>query len=149
IFSSRIPEAISKIKTIAGFLIDKYPHDLKQFEEIKLLKKIKEKEIIYLSAGGIVKLKKSFLLSSFGTLLTYGLLIRKNTLGWSGASHFSSPSTNLTRGLVARYLFKVLPCREGTIHLQASMSSLGFEPSPNGTAVSVTNHYTGWATPAF
>ncbi|GFV49513.1 hypothetical protein TNCV_1975061 [Trichonephila clavipes] len=31
----------------------------------------------------------------------------------------------------------------GTIHLQTSMSSPGFEP--NGTAVSVTNHYTRWA----
>ncbi|GFY34191.1 hypothetical protein TNCV_2504941 [Trichonephila clavipes] len=36
------------------------------------------------------------------------------------------------------------PCREGTIHLQTSMSSPGFEPRPYGTAVSVTNHYTGW-----
>ncbi|GFX08998.1 hypothetical protein TNCV_4165771 [Trichonephila clavipes] len=32
------------------------------------------------------------------------------------------------------------------IHLQTSMSAPGFEPRPNGTAVSVTNHYTGWAT---
>ncbi|GFU76751.1 hypothetical protein TNCV_2391461 [Trichonephila clavipes] len=42
--------------------------------------------------------------------------------------------------------FKVPPCREGTIHLQATMSSPGFEPSPNGTEVSVANHYTGWVT---
>ncbi|GFW19945.1 hypothetical protein TNCV_866511 [Trichonephila clavipes] len=33
-----------------------------------------------------------------------------------------------------------------TIHLQTSMSSPGFEPRPNGTAVSVANHYTGWTT---
>ncbi|GFU68563.1 uncharacterized protein TNCV_3064871 [Trichonephila clavipes] len=72
-------------------------------------------------------------------------VMRENTLGWSGVSHLSSPSTNLTKGLAARRLFKV-PCREGTIHLQTSMSSLGFEPSPNGTAVSVANHYTGWVT---
>ncbi|GFV74093.1 hypothetical protein TNCV_4510001 [Trichonephila clavipes] len=32
------------------------------------------------------------------------------------------------------------PCRKGTIHLQTSMSSPGFEPSPYGTAVSVANH---------
>ncbi|GFS70694.1 hypothetical protein TNCV_520821 [Trichonephila clavipes] len=32
-----------------------------------------------------------------------------------------------------------------TIHLQTSMSSPGFEPSPNGAALSVTNRYTGWA----
>ncbi|GFW24182.1 hypothetical protein TNCV_1847411 [Trichonephila clavipes] len=31
----------------------------------------------------------------------------------------------------------------GTTHLQISMPSLGFEPRPNGTAVSVTNHRTG------
>ncbi|GFW72377.1 uncharacterized protein TNCV_704141 [Trichonephila clavipes] len=37
------------------------------------------------------------------------------------------------------------PCRKGTIHLQTSMSSPGFEPSPYGTAVSIANHYTGWA----
>ncbi|GFW75918.1 long-chain-fatty-acid--CoA ligase 5 [Trichonephila clavipes] len=33
-----------------------------------------------------------------------------------------------------------------TIHLQTSMSSPGYEPSPYGTAVSVANYYTGWAT---
>ncbi|GFX81542.1 hypothetical protein TNCV_4509471 [Trichonephila clavipes] len=52
---------------------------------------------------------------------------------WSGASHFSSPSTNLTTGLAARQLFKVSPCREGTIHLQTSMSSPGF-PTPQQSA---------------
>ncbi|GFX50859.1 uncharacterized protein TNCV_2732131 [Trichonephila clavipes] len=35
------------------------------------------------------------------------------------------------RGLADRLLFKVPPCREGTIHLQTSMSSPGFKPSPN------------------
>ncbi|PRD29374.1 UNVERIFIED_CONTAM: hypothetical protein NCL1_29590 [Trichonephila clavipes] len=49
------------------------------------------------------------------------------------------PSPNFTRGLAARRLFKVPRCREGTIHLQTSMSSPGFEPSPNGIAVSVAN----------
>ncbi|GFX55437.1 hypothetical protein TNCV_267251 [Trichonephila clavipes] len=34
--------------------------------------------------------------------------------------------------------------REGTIHLQTTMPSLGFEPRPYGTVVSVTNHHTGW-----
>ncbi|GFV95071.1 uncharacterized protein TNCV_3708671 [Trichonephila clavipes] len=36
--------------------------------------------------------------------------------------------TNLTRGLAARWLFRVPPCRKGTIHLQTSMPSPGFEP---------------------
>ncbi|GFU36189.1 hypothetical protein TNCV_191941 [Trichonephila clavipes] len=64
--------------------------------------------------------------------------------GWSEASHLSS--TYHTRGLAARRLFRVLPCRKDTIHLQTSMSSPGFEPSPYGTTVSVANHYTGWVT---
>ncbi|GFW29359.1 hypothetical protein TNCV_743011 [Trichonephila clavipes] len=38
------------------------------------------------------------------------------------------------------------PCRQGTIRLQIAMSSPGLEPNANGTTVSVTNHYTGWAT---
>ncbi|GFW73619.1 hypothetical protein TNCV_1540741 [Trichonephila clavipes] len=37
-------------------------------------------------------------------------------------------------------------CHEGIINLQTSTSSLGFEPRPYGTAVSVANHSTGWAT---
>ncbi|GFU77461.1 hypothetical protein TNCV_3498341 [Trichonephila clavipes] len=57
-----------------------------------------------------------------------------------------SLSTNPTRGLAARRLFKVPPCREGTINLQTAMFSPDFENRLNGTAVSVTNHYTGWAT---
>ncbi|GFY21859.1 hypothetical protein TNCV_3295031 [Trichonephila clavipes] len=35
---------------------------------------------------------------------------------------------NLTRRLASRRLFRVSPCREGTIHLQKSMISPGFEP---------------------
>ncbi|GFX49907.1 hypothetical protein TNCV_1031581 [Trichonephila clavipes] len=65
---------------------------------------------------------------------------------WPGASHLSSPSTNHTRGLAARWIFRVPPCRKYTIHFQISMSSAGFEPSPYGTAVSFANHYSGWAT---
>ncbi|GFV83333.1 hypothetical protein TNCV_1900591 [Trichonephila clavipes] len=61
--------------------------------------------------------------------------------GGSGASHFSSPATNITRGLP-----RIHPYREGTLHLQTSMPSPGFEPRPYGTTVSVASHYTGWAT---
>ncbi|GFW72917.1 hypothetical protein TNCV_830401 [Trichonephila clavipes] len=59
----------------------------------------------------------------------------------SGASHLSS--INLTKGLATQRLFRVHPCREGTIHLQISMPSPGFELKPYSTAVSVTNHYIG------
>ncbi|GFX82533.1 hypothetical protein TNCV_2166811 [Trichonephila clavipes] len=62
-----------------------------------------------------------------------------------GAFHLSSPSTNHTKGPATRLLFKVSPCGEDTIHLQTSMPSPGSEPRPNGTAVSVTYHYIGWA----
>ncbi|GFV53040.1 hypothetical protein TNCV_4643991 [Trichonephila clavipes] len=58
--------------------------------------------------------------------------------GRSKPSHLSSLSTNLTRGLAARRLFRVFPSRESTIHSQTSMSSPGFEPRPYRTAVSVT-----------
>ncbi|GFX62425.1 hypothetical protein TNCV_1381501 [Trichonephila clavipes] len=70
------------------------------------------------------------------TCLTKG----RKPWGWSGASHLYSTSTNHTRGLAARRLFRVPPYRKGTIHLQTSMSSPGFEPSPYGIAVSVANH---------
>ncbi|GFY36345.1 hypothetical protein TNCV_3450481 [Trichonephila clavipes] len=60
---------------------------------------------------------------------------------WSGAYHFYSPSTNLTRGLASRWLFKVPACHKGSIHLQTSMSSPRIEPKPNCAAVS-TNCFT-------
>ncbi|GFU06205.1 hypothetical protein TNCV_4765121 [Trichonephila clavipes] len=72
--------------------------------------------------------------------------IREKTLGVVRSLLPLFPSTNYTRGLAARRLFRVPPCRKGTIHLQTSMPSQGFEPSPYGIAVSVANHYTGWAT---
>ncbi|GFW30348.1 hypothetical protein TNCV_3851191 [Trichonephila clavipes] len=74
--------------------------------------------------------------------------MRENTLDLGGvrASQLSSFSTSLTRRLAARWLFRVPPCRKSTIHLKTSMSSPGFEPIPHGKAVSVANHYTGWAT---
>ncbi|GFT31335.1 hypothetical protein TNCV_607791 [Trichonephila clavipes] len=53
------------------------------------------------------------------------------------------------RGLATRRLFRVPPCCEGTIHLQTSMSSPGFEPRPYGTVVGVVSRYTGWATGSF
>ncbi|GFY08799.1 hypothetical protein TNCV_4659921 [Trichonephila clavipes] len=71
-------------------------------------------------------------------------MLKESPWGFPGISHLSSPSTNLTRGLAARQLFKVPLCRKGTKHLQTLMPSQGLEPKPCGTAVSVTNHYTGW-----
>ncbi|GFU60266.1 histone-lysine N-methyltransferase SETMAR [Trichonephila clavipes] len=83
------------------------------------------------------------------TLLGSTSILRENTLERGkgvGTSNLSFPSTNRARGLAARRLFRVPPCRKDTIHLHTytSMPSPGFEPRPYDTAVSVTNHYTGW-----
>ncbi|GFX05707.1 acetoacetyl-CoA synthetase [Trichonephila clavipes] len=75
----------------------------------------------------------SQLARSIKAKLATWIVEREKTLGWSGASRLSSTSTNLTRGLEARRLFRVPPCRKGTIHLQTSVSSPGFEPSSYGT----------------
>ncbi|GFU95103.1 hypothetical protein TNCV_4138871 [Trichonephila clavipes] len=40
-------------------------------------------------------------------------VLREDTWKWSGASHLSTPSTNHIRGLAARRLFRVSPCRKG------------------------------------
>ncbi|GFX41066.1 hypothetical protein TNCV_2217641 [Trichonephila clavipes] len=47
---------------------------------------------------------------------------------WLGTDHLSSPSSNLTRGLVARRLFRVPLCRKDSLHLKTYMPSPGFEP---------------------
>ncbi|GFT37326.1 transposable element Tcb1 transposase [Trichonephila clavipes] len=65
-----------------------------------------------------------------------GLDVRlKKRGGGLGASRLSSPTTNLTREPVARRLLRVAQCHEGTIHLQNSMTSPGFEPRLYGTVV--------------
>ncbi|GFT26611.1 hypothetical protein TNCV_3604291 [Trichonephila clavipes] len=70
-------------------------------------------------------------------------ILSQNNLGRGlGASHLSSPSSNYSKGLLARRIFRELPCRKCMIRLQTSMPSPGFEP--NGIVFCVTNHYTGW-----
>ncbi|GFY07821.1 hypothetical protein TNCV_4287571 [Trichonephila clavipes] len=61
-------------------------------------------------------------------------ILRENTLGWSGATHLSPHE----RGFAARRLFRVVPCCEGTMQLQAFIPSPGFEPRPYSTATSLT-----------
>ncbi|GFW20666.1 hypothetical protein TNCV_1048891 [Trichonephila clavipes] len=72
-------------------------------------------------------------------------ILRENTLGVVKSLPCLFLSTNLTKGLAARRLFRVPLCRKGPIHLQTSMSSPEFEPRLYGTAVRVANHYTGLA----
>ncbi|GFT44090.1 hypothetical protein TNCV_2452651 [Trichonephila clavipes] len=66
----------------------------------------------------------------------------ENILVKGRASHLSSSSSNLTRGLAAQRLFNVPPHRKDTIHLQTSVPSLGFEPKPYAQqSASLTNIY--------
>ncbi|GFT81598.1 hypothetical protein TNCV_3674281 [Trichonephila clavipes] len=73
-------------------------------------------------------------------------ILRENIWGWSETSHLSSSSTHLMRGLAAQWLLRVSQSHKegGTIHLQTSMFSPGFEPRPYNTAVSITNFHTRW-----
>ncbi|GBM66792.1 hypothetical protein AVEN_136159-1 [Araneus ventricosus] len=73
---SMIPENMLKIKTTAGILLDRYQlYDVIKEKEIHILKRIEGKNIIHLTAGDMINIKKSLFLSYSGTLLTYGLLI--------------------------------------------------------------------------
>ncbi|GFV44212.1 hypothetical protein TNCV_1825791 [Trichonephila clavipes] len=57
------------------------------------------------------------------------------------ASHLSSSSTNLTRGLVPRRLFRELPRSQDTIYLQTYMPSPGFKPRSYGTTLASLTLY--------
>ncbi|GIX77751.1 hypothetical protein CEXT_413331 [Caerostris extrusa] len=73
---SKIPELMIKIKIAVAVLIDKHEaNDLIGSKEVRLLKRMEKKEIIYMSACDMIYFKKGFLLSACGTLFTYGLLI--------------------------------------------------------------------------
>ncbi|GFU08029.1 hypothetical protein TNCV_1527671 [Trichonephila clavipes] len=56
-----------------------------------------------------------------------------------GPFTFLPPATNLPRGLAARRLFRVPPCREETIHSQTSMPSLGLDPRPTAPQSTTLN----------
>ncbi|GFT70371.1 uncharacterized protein NPIL_247131 [Nephila pilipes] len=73
---SQVPKNMLKIKMSLGLLIDKhqfrYPNEK---EQIKVLKRVEKKEVICMSAGDVIDFKISFLLTAFGTLFTYSVLI--------------------------------------------------------------------------
>ncbi|GBO45833.1 hypothetical protein AVEN_41516-1 [Araneus ventricosus] len=76
ICSSKIPENMLKIKETASLLIDKYQLNImNKGKAICILDRIEKKNVIYLSACGMIDFKKSLLLTAFGSLFTYGLLI--------------------------------------------------------------------------
>ncbi|GFY67213.1 uncharacterized protein TNIN_432601 [Trichonephila inaurata madagascariensis] len=72
---SSVPENMMKIKATFGLLIEKYQLKMKGGKEIYFLERLEEKDVIYFSACDIVFFKKSFLLTAFGTVFTYGLII--------------------------------------------------------------------------
>ncbi|GFQ86376.1 uncharacterized protein TNCT_712051 [Trichonephila clavata] len=74
---SKIPEYMLQIQKTAKLLINKC--DVSHSEGVKqlyLLRRILKNDVIYLSAGGMVDLKKSLLLSAAGTFFTYGMLLQ-------------------------------------------------------------------------
>ncbi|GBM19302.1 hypothetical protein AVEN_200241-1 [Araneus ventricosus] len=74
--SSKIPEAIQQIKETAGILIEKnHLSTLSKGKDVSFLERLEKKEEIFLSAGGMVDLKKGLMLSIVGAFLTYGFLI--------------------------------------------------------------------------
>ncbi|GBN50051.1 hypothetical protein AVEN_32683-1 [Araneus ventricosus] len=76
ICSSKIPENMMKIKETFGLLIEKHQlHFRHKGKGFSILKRIERKNEIYLSAYGMIDFRRSFLLTAFGSLLTYGLLV--------------------------------------------------------------------------
>ncbi|GFT11275.1 uncharacterized protein TNCV_1143891 [Trichonephila clavipes] len=76
LFNAKIPECMMGIKTTVAFLRDKYEFSTtSKVKEMIVFNRIIKKDIVYLSAGGIVDFKKSFLVTAFGALFTYGVLI--------------------------------------------------------------------------
>ncbi|GIY16070.1 uncharacterized protein CDAR_126231 [Caerostris darwini] len=76
IYCSKIPECMSKIKITLRKLIDRLRlRHLDRVREICLLERMEKHDIVYLTACKMVDFKTSLLLSSFGSLFTYGLLV--------------------------------------------------------------------------
>ncbi|GFU71464.1 hypothetical protein TNCV_2378511 [Trichonephila clavipes] len=84
-------------------------------------------------------------LSDSTILLSFTPILRKNTLDVVRGIPPLLPFSHPHERTCGSTLFRIPPCREGTIRLQTSMPSRGFEPRPYGIAISMTNHYTGRA----
>ncbi|KAF8767188.1 hypothetical protein HNY73_020176 [Argiope bruennichi] len=75
-FCCKISDQAMEMKVTVGSFIDK--HQFSYFKGVKdvfLLYRVEKKDVIYLSACGIINFKRNFLPSVVGTLFTYGLLI--------------------------------------------------------------------------
>ncbi|GFR31176.1 uncharacterized protein TNCT_697811 [Trichonephila clavata] len=76
ICNSRIPEWMLKIKATTGTLIDKHKFDkFTDKRTIDIFQRMEKKDVIFMSACGMIHFQRSFLLSAFGALFTYGLLL--------------------------------------------------------------------------
>ncbi|GIY69713.1 uncharacterized protein CDAR_219961 [Caerostris darwini] len=76
LYCSRLSENMSDVKETAAGLIDQCPFEYFQGKRILfLLKRIEKKDIIYLSACGMINIKRSFLLTAVGAIFTYGIII--------------------------------------------------------------------------
>ncbi|GBM31273.1 hypothetical protein AVEN_91275-1 [Araneus ventricosus] len=76
ICSSRLSEYMNDIKATAEFLIENGEFDtLVGKKALFYLKRIEKKNTIYLTACGVINFSRGFLLSAFGTLVTYRILI--------------------------------------------------------------------------
>ncbi|GFQ83051.1 uncharacterized protein TNCT_193651 [Trichonephila clavata] len=72
---SRLPENMVKIKATIGSLIENCPWKMNRGKEIYFLERLEKRDVIYFSACDIVYFEKSFLLTAFGAVFTYGLII--------------------------------------------------------------------------
>ncbi|GBN65797.1 hypothetical protein AVEN_274812-1 [Araneus ventricosus] len=79
LLSSRISEQLHEIQMTSQKLSNLiHQHHLNIFcgkRTLFLLERIENRDVIHLSACGMVDLKRRFLMSVFGTLVTYGLLV--------------------------------------------------------------------------
>lgn len=77
--SSALPRRLADIRTTSAGIVDRLtlasfssPRDDKM---VPLLRRIESEDLVYITACGMVRLDRSFVLSAFGTLFTYSMLI--------------------------------------------------------------------------
>ncbi|GIY69711.1 uncharacterized protein CDAR_219951 [Caerostris darwini] len=76
LYCCRLSESMCRVRETAACLIDQCQFDYFRGKRILfLLERIEKKDIIYLSACGMINLKRSFLLTAVGAIFTYGILI--------------------------------------------------------------------------
>lgn len=72
---SLIPDGLMEIRETYEDLIERYEYLGTNNELLVRLKRLERKEIIYMTACGIINIRRNLIFSVFGTLLSYGLLI--------------------------------------------------------------------------